>query len=155
MREIFDCNCLDNANRRLAASFGSSAPISGVSDAPAQTAPAVSQAKLSWQESKAEAARQRKKANDLKKLEASIEELENRIAEIDEQFLLPENATNVGRSFCHEECPRVMITIGHRDTLRYRRNVPGRIIYEDDNTLLHRERWKIPDAPQDKEGEGH
>lgn len=48
-----------------------------------------------------------------------------------------------------------MITIGHRDTLRYRRNVPGRIIYEDDNTLLHRERWKIPDAPQDKEGEGH
>ena len=71
-------------------------PISGVSDAPAQAAPAVSQAKLSWQESKAEAARQRKKANDLKKLEASIEELENRIAEIDEQFLLPENATNVG-----------------------------------------------------------
>lgn len=71
-------------------------PISGVSDAPAQTAPAVSQAKLSWQESKAEAARQRKKANDLKKLEASIEELENRIAEIDEQFLLPENATNIG-----------------------------------------------------------
>ena len=71
-------------------------PISGVSDAPAQTALAVSQAKLSWQESKAEAARQRKKANDLKKLEASIEELENRIAEIDEQFLLPENATNVG-----------------------------------------------------------
>lgn len=71
-------------------------PISGVSDAPAQTSPAVSQAKLSWQESKAEAARQRKKANDLKKLEASIEELENRIAEIDEQFLLPENATNVG-----------------------------------------------------------
>ncbi len=71
-------------------------PISGVSDAPAQTAPAVSQAKLSWQESKAEAARQRKKANDLKKLETSIEELENRIAEIDEQFLLPENATNVG-----------------------------------------------------------
>lgn len=71
-------------------------PISGISDAPTQTVPAVSQAKLSWQESKAEAARQRKKANDLKKIEASIEELENRIAEIDEQFLLPENATNVG-----------------------------------------------------------
>ena len=34
--------------------------------------------------------------DNLKKLEASIEELENRIAEIDEQFLLPENATNVG-----------------------------------------------------------
>ena len=27
MREIFDCNCLDNANRRLAASFGLSAFI--------------------------------------------------------------------------------------------------------------------------------
>lgn len=69
-------------------------PISGASEVKA--APAVSQAKLSWQESKAEAARKRKKANDLKKLETSIEELENKISEIDEQFLLPENATNVG-----------------------------------------------------------
>ncbi len=69
-------------------------PISGTSEVKA--APAVSQAKLSWQESKAEAARKRKKANDLKKLETSIEELENKISEIDEQFLLPENATNVG-----------------------------------------------------------
>lgn len=69
-------------------------PVSGNQEVKA--APAVSQAKLSWQESKAEAARKRKKANDLKKLEASIEELENKISEIDEQFLLPENATNVG-----------------------------------------------------------
>ncbi len=69
-------------------------PVSGTQEVKA--APAVSQAKLSWQESKAEAARKRKKANNLKKLEASIEELENKISEIDEQFLLPENATNVG-----------------------------------------------------------
>lgn len=69
-------------------------PVSGNQEVKA--APAVSQAKLSWQESKAEAARKRKKANDLKKLEASIEEFENKISEIDEQFLLPENATNVG-----------------------------------------------------------
>lgn len=69
-------------------------PVSGNQEVKA--APAVSQAKLSWQESKAEAARKRKKANDLKKLEASIEELENKISEIDEQFLLPENVTNVG-----------------------------------------------------------
>lgn len=69
-------------------------PINGTPEVKA--APAVSQAKLSWQESKAEAARKRKKANDLKKLETSIEELENKISEIDEQFLLPENSTNVG-----------------------------------------------------------
>ena len=69
-------------------------PVSGNQEVKA--APAISQAKLSWQESKAEAARKRKKANDLKKLEASIEELENKISEIDEQFLLPENVTNVG-----------------------------------------------------------
>lgn len=35
------------------------------------------------------------KANDLKKLEDKIEQLENRLAEIDEEFLVPENATNV------------------------------------------------------------
>ncbi|MGN0396080.1 MAG: ABC-F family ATP-binding cassette domain-containing protein, partial [Coprococcus sp.] len=54
-----------------------------------------SQAKLAWKESKAEAARQRKKANDIKKLEEQIEQLEIRISEIDEEFIIPENATNV------------------------------------------------------------
>ena len=43
----------------------------------------------------AEKVRLRKKANDLKKLEDKIEQLENRLAEIDEEFLVPENATNV------------------------------------------------------------
>ena len=68
-------------------------PISGVHEE--KPSAAISQAKLSWQESKAEAARKRKKANDIKKIEEAIEKLENRISEIDEQFLLPENATNV------------------------------------------------------------
>ena len=53
-----------------------------------------SEAKLTWQENKARQAALRKKANDLKKLEAKIEKLENNITEIDEQFSLPENATN-------------------------------------------------------------
>jgi ATP-binding cassette subfamily F protein 3 len=54
-----------------------------------------SQAKLSWKENKAEQARLRKKANDLKKLEDRIEAIETRINEIDKEFLIPENATNV------------------------------------------------------------
>lgn len=53
-----------------------------------------STAKLAWKESKAEAARLRKKANDLKRVEAQIETLENRLTEIDEEFSIPENATN-------------------------------------------------------------
>lgn len=69
-------------------------PISGSQpEKPAQT---ESQAKLAWKENKAEAARQRKRANDIKKLEDAIEVLEEKIAGIDEQFALPENATNVG-----------------------------------------------------------
>ncbi len=54
-----------------------------------------SQAKLTWQENKAKAARQRKKENDLRRLEAEIEKLENQITAIDEEFAIPENATNV------------------------------------------------------------
>ncbi|MFR5028735.1 MAG: ABC transporter C-terminal domain-containing protein [Coprococcus sp.] len=45
---------------------------------------------------KAKLRRQAAQEGKIPKLETSIEELENRIAEIDEQFLLPENATNVG-----------------------------------------------------------
>lgn len=68
-------------------------PVSGTTEE--KQAPAISQAKLSWQESKAEAARLRKKANDLKKVEEAIFELESSIADIDEQFMLPENGSNV------------------------------------------------------------
>ena len=66
-----------------------------VSDTVSQEKQPESQAKLSWKENKAEQARLRKKANDLKKLEDKIEQLENHLAEIDEEFLVPENATNV------------------------------------------------------------
>ncbi len=38
-----------------------------------------------------------KKANDLKKLEDKIEQFENRLSEIDEAFMIPENATNAVR----------------------------------------------------------
>lgn len=69
-------------------------PISGSQpEKPAQT---ESQAKLAWKENKAEAARQRKRANDIKKLEDAIGVLEEKLSAIDEQFALPENATNVG-----------------------------------------------------------
>lgn len=67
-------------------------PISGV--LPEKPAQAESQAKLAWKESKAEAARQRKKANDIKKIEAAIDDLENKIAGIDEEFADPANATD-------------------------------------------------------------
>ena len=57
--------------------------------------------KLSWQQQKEEQARQRKRENELKKVEARIEELENRDKEIDETMVLPEICTNVA------ECARL------------------------------------------------
>ncbi|MCR5626947.1 MAG: ABC-F type ribosomal protection protein [Lachnospiraceae bacterium] len=53
-----------------------------------------SENKLSWEESKALAAKERKRANEIKKIEEEIEALETRCAEIDELLSLPENATN-------------------------------------------------------------
>lgn len=53
-----------------------------------------SEVKTDWQTQKAMQARIRKIENALKKVEAEIETLEVRIAEIDEEFALPENATN-------------------------------------------------------------
>ena len=50
--------------------------------------------KEDYENSKAEYARQRKTANDLKKVEAGIERCETRIAEIDEKMNLPENISN-------------------------------------------------------------
>ena len=82
------------SHRAQPASTGKQA-FAPVSDTVSQEKQAESQAKLSWKENKAEQARLRKKANDLKKLEDKIEQLENRLAEIDEEFLVPENATNV------------------------------------------------------------
>lgn len=69
--------------------------------APAQAAEAevknVSESKLSWQQQKEEEARKRKLANELKKVEARIEELETRDKEIDETLVLPDVCTNVAR----------------------------------------------------------
>lgn len=67
--------------------------------APAQETAAeaaqVSENKLSWQQQKEEQAQRRKRENELKKVEARIEELETRDAEIDEAMSLPEVGTNV------------------------------------------------------------
>ena len=51
--------------------------------------------KLSWQQQKEEQARQRKRENELKKVEARIEELETRDKKIDENMVLPDICTNV------------------------------------------------------------
>lgn len=53
-----------------------------------------SSGKLDWQAQKQLEARKRKTENAYHRAESRIEELENRIAAIDEEMLLPENATN-------------------------------------------------------------
>ncbi len=56
--------------------------------------PEVSDAKLSWEEQKKEEAKKRKRLNEISKIEKEIEELETRIAEIDELYYEPETAKN-------------------------------------------------------------
>ena len=56
---------------------------------------AVSETKLTWQQQKEEQALKRKRENELKKMEARIEELETRDKEIDETMVLPDVCTNV------------------------------------------------------------
>ena len=53
--------------------------------------------KLSWKQAKEEQAARRKRENDLKKLEARIEELETRDKEIDDTLVLPDVCTNVAK----------------------------------------------------------
>ena len=55
----------------------------------------MSDNKLSWQQQKEEQARQRKRENELKKVESRIEELEKRDKEINETMVLPDVCTNV------------------------------------------------------------
>ncbi len=55
----------------------------------------VSETKLTWQQQKEEQALKRKRENELKKVEARIEELETRNKEIDETMVLPDICTNV------------------------------------------------------------
>ena len=69
--------------------------------APAQETSAVemkesiSETKLTWQQQKEEQALKRKRENELKKVEARIEELETRDKKIDETMVLPDICTNV------------------------------------------------------------
>lgn len=53
--------------------------------------------KLDWKAQKEEQAKARKKANDLKKTEQRIEELETQIAALEEEMAQPEVATNSGK----------------------------------------------------------
>ena len=55
----------------------------------------VSETKLTWQQQKEEQALKRKRENELKKVEARIEELEASDKEIDETMVLPDICTNV------------------------------------------------------------
>ena len=59
-----------------------------------KTDSAKAEVKMDWQEQKAKQAQIRKIENALKKAEEEIECLETRVAEIDEECALPENATN-------------------------------------------------------------
>lgn len=61
------------------------------------TANDVSQGKLDWKAKKEFEAKKRKLKNAYEKEEKHIEELENRISSIDEEMLLPENATDAGK----------------------------------------------------------
>lgn len=56
-----------------------------------------SAAKLSWKEQKEQQARQRKKENEIKRIEERIEMLENKDGEIDSQMARPDVCTNVAR----------------------------------------------------------
>ena len=52
---------------------------------------------MSWLEQKEQQARQRKRENEIKKIEGRIEALENRDAEIDNLMIQPDICTNVAK----------------------------------------------------------
>ena len=54
----------------------------------------ISASKDAYLKNKADAAKERKRLNDLKKTEETIEKLENRLSEIDQEMALPENISN-------------------------------------------------------------
>ncbi len=58
---------------------------------------ASSENKLDWQAKKEQQAKARKKENDLRKCEEAISALEKRIAGVESDMLLPENATNAAK----------------------------------------------------------
>ncbi len=69
------------------------APVQEANDV--EVKEAVSETKLTWQQQKEEQAQKRKRENELKKVEARIEELETRDKEIDDTMVLPDICTNV------------------------------------------------------------
>ena len=75
------------------------APVQEANDV--EVKEAVSETKLTWQQQKEEQAQKRKRENELKKVEARIEELETKDKEIDETMVLPDICTNVA------ECTRL------------------------------------------------
>lgn len=75
----------------LNGSAGSDAPVYG------EKQEAVSESKQDWRQRKEEQARIRKRENERQKTEEHIEALEDRITQIDAQFMLPEVAVNSAR----------------------------------------------------------
>ncbi len=74
----------------LTAAYTSETTQSSVNSGPENT----SQSKLDWKEKKEAQARERKRKNDLAKVEEQIQRLENRDAQIDQQMTLEETYTN-------------------------------------------------------------
>ena len=68
----------------------------GNSVAPTQ-APVQTANKTDWQKNKEAQAKERKRANDLKKVEEEIENLEAACTSLDEEMALPENSSNVSK----------------------------------------------------------
>ncbi len=64
---------------------------------PKETKETVAGSKEDWKKSREEAARQRKRVNDLKKIEARISALEEENEQLNEQLSLPEYSTNVSK----------------------------------------------------------
>ncbi len=71
--------------------------VYGVKEESVSKSAEVTENKTDWQKQKQEQARLRKIANELKKTEEAIENLETKIAEIDEECLKPEIVTNSAR----------------------------------------------------------
>lgn len=74
--------------------YDAAVPKQAVDSSAATTSTAISSSKDDYKKQKEEQARLRKKENDIKKTEQKIEQTEAAIAEIDEEFLKPEFATN-------------------------------------------------------------
>ena len=74
--------------------YEAAVPKQAVDSSVVTTSTAISSSKDDYKKQKEEQARLRKKENDIKKTEQKIEQTEAAIAEIDEEFLKPEFATN-------------------------------------------------------------